>query len=282
MYFEAAEPKIELTSACPICRSGCGKREDSRKGAALYICPTCGKFILTYDASDYLTWLSNEDSKKNYKVSFAMRSVSERAVGKNDNSFFPFYSREDIQKLLDAKEPSVQDKTVLLLGHLGRFTTYPGEFKDFDVFYDYSIICAQNTNEINFFIDSLVELGLVRKDRAILGNESPSVVVTASGWQELNRIEQSGVESSSAFIAMSFHADRDPFEKAISTAVKAAGYSPVRVDQIEHVNRIDDEIIARIRSSKFLIADFTNQRNGVYFEAGFMLGLGRTVIWLCG
>lgn len=68
---------------------------------------------------------------------------------------------------------------------------------------------------------------------------------------------------------------------AIIEAVKNSGYVPIRVDEVEHVNRIDDEIISQIRASKFLISDFTLQRNGVYFEAGFMLGLGRPVIWLC-
>ena len=28
-------------------------------------------------------------------------------------------------------------------------------------------------------------------------------------------------------------------------------------------------------------ADFTQNRPGVYFEAGFALGLGKRVIWLC-
>ena len=99
--------------------------------------------------------------------------------------------------------------------------------------------------------------------------------------ERLIRIEQSGSESSNAFIAMAFSSDRNPFKEAIKTAVTNAGYIPIRIDEIEHVNKIDDEIIARIRSSKFLISDFTSQRNGVYFEAGFMLGLGRPVIWVC-
>lgn len=42
------------------------------------------------------------------------------------------------------------------------------------------------------------------------------------------------------------------------------------------MNRIDDEIIGRIRASRFIVADFTGHRPGVYFEAGMMLGLGRT------
>jgi hypothetical protein len=30
-----------------------------------------------------------------------------------------------------------------------------------------------------------------------------------------------------------------------------------------------------------MVADFTGQRHGVYFEAGLMLGLGRSVVWMC-
>ena len=35
-----------------------------------------------------------------------------------------------------------------------------------------------------------------------------------------------------------------------------------------------DRIIAQIRASKFVVADFTRNRGGVYYEAGFALGLG--------
>ena len=98
---------------------------------------------------------------------------------------------------------------------------------------------------------------------------------------ELGRIAQSGGESTNAFIAMWFHPSRSEFDAAIERAIHDAGYIPSRIDHEEHLNKIDDEIIARIRQSKFLVADVTGQRNGVYFEAGFMLGLGRPVIWVC-
>ena len=32
--------------------------------------------------------------------------------------------------------------------------------------------------------------------------------------------------------------------------------------------------MAEIRRSRFVVADYTGQVNGVYFEAGFALGLG--------
>ena len=37
------------------------------------------------------------------------------------------------------------------------------------------------------------------------------------------------------------------WEKGIRPAITEAGYEPVRVDKQEHVNKIDDEIIAEIR-----------------------------------
>ena len=99
--------------------------------------------------------------------------------------------------------------------------------------------------------------------------------------EELERLEQSGENSPNGFIAMWFDPSQDIAKDAIKSAVLGAGYNPIRIDEVQHVNKIDDEIVARIRQSKFVVADFTGQRQGVYFEAGFMLGLGRPVIWLC-
>ena len=38
---------------------------------------------------------------------------------------------------------------------------------------------------------------------------------------------------------------------------------------------------ARIKRSRFLVADVTGGRQGVYFEGGFAKGLGLPVIWTC-
>jgi hypothetical protein len=74
---------------------------------------------------------------------------------------------------------------------------------------------------------------------------------------------------------------REIYDGAIEPAISAAGYEALRIDRHEHVNRIDDEVIGQIRRARFMVADFTGQRHGVYFEAGLMLGLGRSVIWMC-
>jgi nucleoside 2-deoxyribosyltransferase len=67
----------------------------------------------------------------------------------------------------------------------------------------------------------------------------------------------------------------------VQPAIRGAGYNPIIVSGVEHINKIDDEIISQIRKSKFLVADFTGHRGGVYFEAGFAMGLGMPVFWSC-
>lgn len=46
----------------------------------------------------------------------------------------------------------------------------------------------------------------------------------------------------------------------------------------EHNNLFDDEMISEIRQSRAVVAEFTGQRAGVYYEARFARGLGLEVV----
>lgn len=122
---------------------------------------------------------------------------------------------------------------------------------------------------------------------------------TGSVWITLEGAEEVAAPvppylSNQAFIAMWFNAEMQAaFDEGIRPALETLGFEARRIDQKEHNNKIDDEIIADIRQSRFLVADFTCgiidadgkgtaiARGGVYFEAGFAMGLGIPVIWCC-
>ncbi|MCK7507530.1 MAG: hypothetical protein MZV70_28160 [Desulfobacterales bacterium] len=71
-----------------------------------------------------------------------------------------------------------------------------------------------------------------------------------------------------------------PGRKESKPAIEQAGYKPHRVDKEPRVDRIDAKIIADIRDSSFMVADVTQQKQGVHCaEAGFALGLKLPVIW---
>ena len=70
----------------------------------------------------------------------------------------------------------------------------------------------------------------------------------------------------------------DAWEKGLKKGISDAGYAPLRISMKEHVNKICDEIISEIKRSRFIVADYTGHRGGVYYEAGFAAGLGLPVI----
>jgi nucleoside 2-deoxyribosyltransferase len=120
---------------------------------------------------------------------------------------------------------------------------------------------------------------------AVLSNHTHFSPAPA-GWERIDNLLRHRVDSSQAFVAMWFNElTNNAYAKGIAPALSATGYKPIRIDKKEHNNKIDDEIIAEIRRSSFLIADFTCEprsvRGGVYYEAGFAQGLGIPVIWTC-
>ncbi len=277
MYREATG-NLKTNGSCPVCDSLCF-HGNNPVGDTLIICPICGKFRFESTAGLFFSDLRAHRNEVRYKISYYLRTISEHALGKRDNSFYPFCTYAEIESMTDARDPTVREKLQLLLIYLARLTLYPGQQILFDSKHDYSVLCAKNPAEAIFYQPALEEQGFVSAVSTM--DLSRPCWLTASGWQELERIQQSGADSEIGFIAMWFDHSQDAVKLSIESAIDESGYVPRRIDQHEHVNRIDDEIIAQIRRSKFLVADLTGHRNGVYFEAGFMLGLGRPVIWLC-
>lgn len=140
---------------------------------------------------------------------------------------------------------------------------------------DHILFDVIDTAETGHLLDALRERGYVR------GPENGGWVLTVDGWEHLEP-SRGGIPGT-CFVAMSFDAALDAaYEQGIEPAVKTdCGFDVIRVDRVEHVDNINDKMIHDIRRAQFMVADFTQHRPGVYFEAGFALGLGRIVIWTC-
>jgi hypothetical protein len=85
------------------------------------------------------------------------------------------------------------------------------------------------------------------------------------GWEKLDEYSSSNSDSKQVFVAQWFggEAFKDEMNRLfVDGIVKGIQYSdlnltPFRIDKKEHNGKICDEIIAEIRRSKLLIADFT-------------------------
>ena len=134
---------------------------------------------------------------------------------------------------------------------------------------------AANKAEADYLLSHLAERG----DIKTLGRLE-ACVVTPTGWARLDA--PIGGIPGRCFVAMSFDPTlTEVYELGIQAALVKCKLVPVRLDFIHHNEKICDKILAEIRRSQVMVADFTLQRSGVYFEAGFAMGLGRQVIWTC-
>lgn len=143
----------------------------------------------------------------------------------------------------------------------------------------FPITVADNFEDFRYVADLLVQAGYAEVyDDAM----RDGFRLTPAGWTRLNELRATRPDSRRAFVAMWFADELAPaWTEGIRPGLEDAGYTAVRLDAVEHNEKIDDRIIAEIRRSGLVVADLTGGRANVYFEAGFAMGLGIPVIWTC-
>jgi nucleoside 2-deoxyribosyltransferase len=142
---------------------------------------------------------------------------------------------------------------------------------------------SANTSEAIFILKSMARKEWLNikingsGDDAVI---SLPIIIDEEGWGEIEKNIRNDY-SKKVFIAMAFKECLNDAHNAIKRAVEETGLVPVRIDKKEHLNWISGEIFNEIKYCHSVIADVTDQNNGVYFEAGFAMGNRKPVIWCC-
>lgn len=139
-----------------------------------------------------------------------------------------------------------------------------------------SIAYAEDSSEASIMLKLLAEQGYMH----VYGTLYYSF--TFKGLERAEQLMSTNIDSKKVFVAMGFKEDLlEACEKAIKPACAACGFDAFLVKDNEHNNGITDQIMVDIKTSKFIIVDFTYNNAGAYFEAGFAQGLGLQVIRCC-
>ena len=225
-------------------------------------CSCCGKYVLSYATSTDLAGFG-----------LTRRNKANISGYLYENAGFEI-NEENIKTLLNLKSPSFHEKADKLLLMFERKTDYAGDLLSKEKNWISTAWCMN--------LDELAELLDFLEDTKRLHFLANLYKIAPKGWAHLEEIKKVNQDSQQGFVAMWFDDSMTAiYDDCIHPAVENAGYKAKRVDREEHANKIDDEIIAQIRQSRFVVADFTGQRGGVYYEAGYAHGLGLEVIWTC-
>jgi hypothetical protein len=252
---------------CPLCKAP--DASDANKSTRIYDihCSACGHYYLTFEAS---AAIGGDE-----KLAFCLASwVSEQTV----NGVTPTVRNETVGWIKSYPRPTVKKRAELYLGAAikilgGKLIGRVG-------------IADQRLRVASWSYDSDDCLALAKYLKKLGALEDPGNMqemrVVAEGHLIHEEMTGQRAQSSQVFVAMWFDdVVKEAYDGGIGPAIREAGYEPLRVDRKEHDGKIDDQIIAEIRRSAFLVADFTEHRGGVYYEAGFAHGLGRRVLFTC-
>jgi hypothetical protein len=143
---------------------------------------------------------------------------------------------------------------------------------------------SRDQQELGFILNSMIEKEWLKGEVKSNGDGTIRLIypfsIAVKGWVEIeNQIAKNN--SSQVFIAMRFHKSTDLARDAIKRAIRHSSLNPLSIDEKEHINRICSEIQYEIKNSGLVIADVTGQNQGVYYEAGYAMGLNIPVIWCC-
>lgn len=245
-------------------------------------CKVCGNYIIDSDFKEDFPSYKNIDDQ--WKISAYIKE-------KNLINIIPFilYESENSNikngitytKAIASFPKDINEKIDRILINLSK-KTYEGQWFPLNHNYDYPLFFTPKGKEdsFKFICDVFVENGYFEKEDTQLRN---NYRLKAKAWERIGLLNKSiNSNLKNVFVAMWFNDEvNSVYDDTISTVISDLGYNPIRIDRKEHNGKIDDEIIAEIRKSKFVICDFTGNRGGVYFEAGFAMGLGKPVIWTC-
>ena len=237
-------------------------------------CPYCGEFKLTGTAPSLVQGLDAAVKTR----------ISGWVLDQNRNRTVPTISSGVLKNVAARALPTFTERANRLLLEALQQQERVGESIDISEPRFLNATYSQDANEVDLLARLLSDKGLMKG--MDIANKSGGVVssydVLPRGYAAADELTLRVPQSDKGFVAMSFSENLKPvYEKGFQVGITNAGYDPDRADKGEYTNRIDDEIIARIRTAVFVVADFTGHRGGVYFEAGFALGLDLPVIWTC-
>ncbi|MHB9132080.1 MAG: hypothetical protein ACYDBB_13480 [Armatimonadota bacterium] len=271
------------TKQCSFCDFPLRPELDRMHGIYHFECPNCGQYHITEDAYDDLpSAFQQEYQGKKYLISGLICEMNELGmpIPVIANNIFDDGPSATIDDLLSSSllpRATIERLDKLLL-HLNRKMDTLGESVELK-FAHPAVGYAKSERELQRMLNLLHKLMWIEDTTRSTGGVG--VHLTLSGIQRAESL-RTEISLTQCFVAMSYDNEMmDIYRRTIRKAVEDTGYQPLIVAETEHNDYVCDRVFAEIRKSRFIIADFTGNKGGVYLEAGFAAGLGLPVIWTC-
>ena len=280
---------------CPVCNTPAKDYREGTFSRSTYDCYNCGKYLI-YDDEMYLInkmdknklapflyyhskipilnneekifYIGNEGGLDSAKKAIP---TIKRITIEDINLWFPISFNEKINLILLGLEKQsgyigyevpLSDEEVKSLFFVKRFLN------------DGKLINHNLLPQIKLIANYLLEQKLISLKENL-------ATILPDGWKRIDELQKNQSISKQVFIAIAFSGEMEKVQKEIEKGIIDAGYEPHVMNKNKHNNQIVPEILFQIKQSKFVVAEFSTNNNGAYYEAGYAAGLGKEVIHIC-
>ncbi|MDE2737557.1 MAG: hypothetical protein OXI72_24405 [Gemmatimonadota bacterium] len=269
-----------------------------------------GKYQILFETAGFLKELKDDERARLTTWLLDMQSqgvsrpqVNEEVINyaKNQKPLSVFERANRLLRFIAAKTERPGNRIEFLVENRDNIKTSPELIRPKDLrdekqkntYFAYAWSEATSWEEVKYYFSYMRKKGWIEcshpsitLDPDHIGSEDKvPVILTIDGYNQIEDLDTK-IDSTQAFVAMWFDEKmKKVYEEGLKPAIENAGYKSMRIDRKPDLDKIDDEIIKEIRQSLFLVADMTHGKNGarggVYYEAGFAYGLGKSVIYTC-
>lgn len=252
--------------SCPICGVPAHKGGDMEN--VIVDCPKCGD----YEVDMKIGLIGRNENNAQVRISGWIREQNEAGI-------IPKIVPDIQRRIGQMSIPNINERSARLL------RTFAAKFGDMDSWYqpidvanDFEIMATSYSTDWS----QTMELIKVLIFEGKILNRNTLIQLNVPGLLAVEAMKRRQNNSARGFVAMDFAPQmNEAWTNGFDAGIRAAGFAPIRIDAKDFVGGITDEIMSEIRQARFVIADYTGAKAGVYFEAGFALGLGVTVIPTC-
>ncbi len=257
---------------CKICNSEAeiyprvADRED-------ILCPYCGKYSIIggFDINSCF-----KDKTNFYKLSSWIKEQND------EFNRTPMIDFSKFEQILNIRDKKIKEKFDLMMHYISSLHKY-------ETLNEMILVKCwlKNTDELSILLEKARNEDFIEGSfTKYIGEYVYPLIknLTFKGIEYIEQLEEPNKNSKNIFVAFNFSSDMiNIFENYVKPSVEELGFTYTIVNQETTApdQKITDEIIAKIKSSRMIIADFTNNSTNVYFEAGFAMGMKIPVIWTC-
>lgn len=255
---------------CPICKQVKTKELPSGNDTSIINCPNCIRYEITGTAS-----VAISVKEKDMELSFAIR---QRNLN-NENVVVNSENRATIINGIRIPE-TIKEISEYILKEFYNDSRLIS--KGLSISIENMVAYAIKDYDTLQAVVEYVEIMRWCSKSITYGSGGALIKISKDGIKHAESLISPNKDSILAFVAMSFKPELEAiYEEAIKGAIKHCGLEPVRIDDKQFNGEIVKEISDEIDRSRFIVADFTDNRPGVYFEAGYATGKGLPVIYCC-